>query len=255
MTTRRTFLSLFAMAGASGLCSTSAHAQRRRFRSPCLPTRTDRSPAGKDVSKKNPEFIQPDYRKWEQVTIGMHQNDVLALLGNPLYRQDRDPRFLDTLGDTTSETYSEFCYYWNFGHLDFAQPAMPLGSFDFSLGIHYHTHTVRHIWQPFAGPLSEDGVPTIPGLFLPNDNSRWSHYPRFLDLRWKPSSGRYPIKYEIEIGSAQGDGFVTLFRETAEVPHYPVSFVGMGEGRWRVRAENRVGRSKWSDYWYFRFTV
>ena len=150
MTTRRTFLSLFAMVGASGLFSTSAHAQRRRFRSPCLPTRTDRSPTGKDVSTKNPEFVHPDYRKWEQVTIGMHQNDVLALIGDPLFRQDRDPRFLDTLGDTTSETYSKFCYSWNFGHLEFAQPAMPLASFDFSLGIHYHTHAVRHIWQPFV---------------------------------------------------------------------------------------------------------
>ena len=42
---------------------------------------------------------------------------------------------------------------------------------------------------------------------------------------------------------------------TAGVPHHPIAFVGKQKGRWRVRAQNNLGRSDWSDYRYFTLCV
>ena len=52
-----------------------------------------------------PEFVQPDYRKWEAVQIGMAREEVVALLGPPL----EDPYLVDP-----------FCSY---GHLQ--MPMLP----------------------------------------------------------------------------------------------------------------------------------
>ena len=46
---------------------------------------------GFSYDSTEPEFVQPDYRKWEAVQIGMSRDEVVALLGPPLedpYRAD-----------------------------------------------------------------------------------------------------------------------------------------------------------------------
>ena len=251
MPTRRTFLSLCALVGTAGLTESTAHAATRRFRRRSFfGTRCGSVSEPSTASKNEAEFIQPDYGKWQQVKIGMHRDDVLRLLGEPLHRQDADP--------TVSS------YLWEFGHLEFAHPAIPSGGFGFLISFEFSTHRVDEVWDPFDGQLSNDGVPTVPRLVLPHDDSQWNHFPRFLDLRWQPSSGRYPIRYEIEVSVGQDvwEGsdvvsveYVALPSRTSDVPHHTISFVGKQEGRWRVRAENRLGQSEWSEFHHFEFTV
>ena len=33
----------------------------------------------------------------------------------------------------------------------------------------------------------------------PDDGVKLRHYPRFLDFRWYPSSGEYPMSYTVEV--------------------------------------------------------
>jgi hypothetical protein len=270
MTTRRRFLSLAGLLGAAGVHGSSAEGalRRRRF---CCGLRgaraaevgaavVDRGPAaGPDV--KRPEFVQPDYAKWRQVEVGMPRDEVLKLLGEPLYRQDEDPE-LSNFPTKEERHFNAFSYHWTYGRLDFADPRVP-DMFEFSIAFRLSTQQVRHIYDPFNARLSDDGLPTVPRLVLPADGSRWSHFPRFLDLRWEPSAGVYPIRYEIEWafaqylgeGAAAKPGYLPMESQFSDVPHHVLAFVGSQPGRWRVRAENKLGRSAWSEYRGFEFTT
>ncbi|WP_339684036.1 hypothetical protein [Gimesia maris] len=187
-----------------------------------------------------PEFVQPDYRKWEAVQIGMSQEEVVALLGPPLddpYRADAN------------------CSY---GHLQ--MPMLPQRrTYVFLIGYDENERVFRKT-DPFMGKLSLDGTPSKPEIIIPVSGTAFSHYPRVLDCRWYPSSGEYPITYTIEESCAsplEPEIFYNPVELDTEIPipFYMFNFGGSQPGRIRVKARNRLGESEWSDYCYFDFSV
>ena len=90
---------------------------------------------------------------------------------------------------------------------------------------------------------------------------------------WEPSAGEYPIEYEVqlEIGQPTHDanGVVVNGRkwdfpiarlggvkgEIVTCPHLAAGLPANEVNRWRVRAKNHLGVSKWCDYSYLVFTA
>jgi len=100
------------------------------------------------------------------------------------------------------------------------------------------------------------GTPPVRERSLPD--SVFQHYPRIVDMRWYPSSGRYPMRYSMEMSHrapevgrwSEGE----IHEPNLEVPFYMTNFVGGQPGRFRVKARNKLGESDWSKYRYFEFT-
>lgn len=136
-----------------------------------------------------PECVQPDHGKWARVNEGMPEAEARKLLGEPL--------FADRHETATPDAPKVFLRY---GRIRFASPALP-DTFDFDLPIREGKVYSKH--DPFGGELSKDGRPTAPLQITPYDRTTFDHYPRFVDLRWRPSSGEYPIAYVVEVEFAQ----------------------------------------------------
>ncbi len=260
MPTRRTFLSVLTMLGTTSLPAINAEAKTRRHRRWSVARgRRAHSDEVLPACAEKAEFIQPDYVKWQKIVEGMHRDKVRELIGEPLYREDRDPRYVswrDLIGRGGSDSVA-FIYSWKYGHLEFADPSLPANSFELCIDLESDTHTVFQVRDPFAGRFSKDGLPTVPRVLLPHDCSTWSHDPPFLDLRWEPSSGAYPICYEVDLsqftaGPEDTPDHIVLPLEKCDVPHHTI--VGSPKGRWRVRACNRLGNSAWSEYRHYEFT-
>lgn len=185
------------------------------------------------------EYVQPDYAKWEQVRDGMSEEEVKKLLGEPLH----DSKIMESL---------------KYGRIRFASPAMP-SSFEFYITFEKGTVSGKH--EPFGGELSKDGKPTAPLQIAPADRTAFNHYPPLVDLRWRPSSGEYPIVYIVETENAQSeklDGKDSLVywvkrQYRSDCPYQAISFDGIRVSRWRVMAVNKKGQSAWTEWRYFRF--
>jgi len=186
------------------------------------------------------EAVQPDYVKWESVKVGMTEEELKNLLGKPLANAGDSPGLI-------------------FGRIKFASPSMP-DSFDFYVLI--HEGKVLETGHPFGGDLSTNGKPTTPVLIYPQDRSKFDHFPRFVDLRWYPSSGKYPMRYavEVESGNYKVDGngrravvYNNEVEITSELPYAAFAFGGKNPGRWRVKAKNALGESNWSEWRLFQF--
>jgi hypothetical protein len=189
--------------------------------------------------------LQPDYRKWQAVRVGMSRVEVTALLGEPLTGREQRPY---TFRDPNYPAYGFVSY-----------PALPhKWTMLFVLGFDKED---RVWWKsdPFGGtPLSRSSKPSKPRMITPQSGSAFEHYPRLLDVRWYPSSGVYPMAYELELGlsipgsdeyHAQGDP-----RQYGQ-PYALISFQGAQAGRVRVRGRNAIGVGTWSDYAEFAFKV
>jgi len=156
-----------------------------------------------------------------------------------------------------------------FGRLRFDSPALP-GKYEFEVGINARGEVVsKH--DPFGGNLSLDGKPTRPEPFSPSDGVVMDHYPRFVDLRWTPSSGTYPMQYlvEIQLGISWPVNYYKDYNVVAtpmtfvcqevllcDCPHVTIEHYGgcpYNPGRWRVKARNRLGESEWSEFRSFEF--
>jgi len=194
-----------------------------------------------------PKAVQPDYGKWQAVTVGMSRAEVVAILGEPLrdeYRPGNSP-------------------YLNYGYIQLPSCPHPR-TYSFLIGLDGNGKVVTKI-DPFNGDFSMDGTPSRPELIIPADGQVFSHYPRVLDVRWYPVSGVYPVRYEVEIGwfsFPMRDGAppnAAFYDEIAETdcpaPYLVIAFGGASPGRVRVRAENERGVSEWSAYRQFRFNV
>lgn len=221
-------------------------------------------------------FIQPDYDRWQRVAPGMTEKQVIALLGEPLERQSWESYIASVIAEGYTreqanksvefqKSFARNLFPWTYGRIQYDSPTMPAG-YEFVLA--FFEGRVEEIYDPFDGNLSLDGRPTTPELILPAENALFDHYPRFLDLRWTPSSGVYPMEYEIEIGSGDPTTEIEVMSELSpltevlsyevdetlrsRMPYVAASFSG-GTGRWRVRAKNRLGVSRWSNYRHFEF--
>lgn len=200
--------------------------------------------------------------------VGMSEDVAFALLGPPIERDTEESVIAMFVADglTKAQATDQFrsmadtyVLFWTYGRLKFNSPAMP-AEYEFSLA--FRQGRIDSIEDPFDGKLSLDGKPTLPLPMLPGNGAILNHFPRFLDLRWKPSSGDYPMAYEVEVDFAQydvdesGDTQLTYHNfETrlSNVPCVTATFAGANPGRWRVRAKNRLGQSDWSRYRHFEF--
>jgi hypothetical protein len=206
-------------------------------------------------------FIQPAYDKWKQVKVGMTEDEVTELLGPPLLQPESDPEF-----DKDARVRGENTGYpWLFGWLEFKHPSVPDAQrFD----VYFQQRKVLLITDPFNRDLSADGKPTVPKLVVPVSEAILRHFPRYLDLRWLPPSGEYPMSFEVEveIGQRSDDADTTDVRgkkyefhsagaQRVYAPYAVFTFGGKNLGRWRVRASNKIGTSDWSDHRYFQFEV
>ncbi len=101
-----------------------------------------------------------------------------------------------------------------------------------------------------------------PTPISPDDGEVFSHFPRQIQLRWKPVplSG---VKYDVEIdakGAINAGQWAAqnckswLLRTHISGTSFNHNFVGAQPGRWRVRT--RIGNklSPWCEWQYFRFT-
>lgn len=215
-------------------------------------------------------FLQPDYDRWRMLKAGMTEKEVLELLGPPLERET-EASVIERLvaGGMKKAKATEFFHSpganymlkWLYGRIRFNAPTMP-GELTFYL--YFLDGKLDSFGDPFGGRLSPDGAPTTPVLTVPVDETTFEHFPRYVDLRWTPSSGEYPISYEIEwaAGKQKDDGAggkrVAYFREKtlrSQIPYAILEFGGANPGRWRVRAKNRLGTSDWSPYRHFQFEI
>ena len=267
MRARRSFLAAIGAAAAMLLGNKTCDARPRRCR-----YRMAVAPSHENAAKRaGGSSIQPRYDRWEMVREGMNEKEVLALLGPPLARDTRESLIrgqMRELGiDRAEATAMLFgnhnwvqAFQWTYGRLRFDSPAVP-DAYEFCLI--FAEGQVLYKQDPFDGRLSFEGRPTAPALISPPDGTSFDHFPRFVDLRWAPSSGVYPIVYEIEISSAddyEGQLGANLIEWDAELVHSTIpfitkSFCGAQPGRWRVRGKNRLGVGEWSEYRQFVFTV
>ena len=140
------------------------------------------------VRDVTPLVVQPDHGKWRQLHAGMTEGEVTALLGNP-YRKDPRPA-------VDAEPGTILLYAWYYGEISF-QSFNTKGAYYYT--VTFHEGRVRGITDPWQGKFSPDGRPTVPELVLPAAGHTFHHFPRFLDFRWHPSSGVYPVEYEVSV--------------------------------------------------------
>ena len=125
----------------------------------------------------------------------------------------------------------------------------------------YHVHFENGFVTNWHTPMGDNdmagGVPSVPTPSLPQDNSRFTHSPRIVDLRWRLSTGDYPIKYEVQFKSvdeANPDRETIGELLSSDVPYLAVRAPsGWSKHMWRVRAANAGGMSDWSAWQTFYF--
>lgn len=220
------FLSSLLAVGLGTACS-------RRPSQPSGKIATFGAPAGTSGSHD----IQPDYGAWGRVKEGMIEDEVLGILGKPLRG----------LGNTRHG--EEELYSWSYGSILGGSIVFPE---PIGFDVLFKQGKVDAVVDPFDGVLSKDGVPTVPRPIIPHAHQAFDHFPRFVDFRWYPSSGKYPMRYEIQIDTKHPDEWY-VERFAVEIPFHVDSFGGANKGRWRVRAVNGVGKSDWSEFRQFEF--
>jgi hypothetical protein len=188
------------------------------------------------ISGKGPSEVRyPAFSAWERITNGMSAETVVRLLGKPL-------KTLYLNSETTA---------WIYGWIEFQSPLFPA---PFTFEVHLKDDIVRNKLAPFDQVLKEEGSPSVPKLLLPANNHHFTHFPRFLDIRWLPSSGFYPIEYVVQVEAFSASRWITREIRT-DIPYVCLDFYGETRGRWRVLATNEFGASHWSEFRYFEFTT
>jgi hypothetical protein len=192
-----------------------------------------------------------DLAKWQRLKVGMTEAEAIAIMGQPASRDkpagNRDRLFYLTIVPK--------------GQL--FQSALA-----FLLWIDTDTGRINSIETPACGGVAKSGAPGRPEIFIPLPNSRFSYYPRFLDIRWCPPSGDYPMTYDVGVELenfklVNGQSVRTnTYRPVrvvepsdfkTAVPYLNYVFDGAQKGRVRVRGANSYGTGPWSDYVGFEF--
>jgi hypothetical protein len=254
MTNRRQFLTGMAGAAALSLPGAQAEGARRRF-------------LGRGSCARNPpQFIQPNYTAWEAAALeGLAEAEVWRVLGPPLDREETTgpPDYIPLAVLHEPEIIrSSHCYRWSYGHLDFQFPLIPAEYFGFA--IYFKKGRVIFWSEPFDRPLSADGRPTIPRLVTPQKDMAFTSDVNFIDFRWTPPSGVYPMQFVLEHVGGYDTDVETENGKWQEKRRWndPVQFCldiphlafphGPGYHRWRVKARNSVGEGQWSGWRDFR---
>lgn len=241
-------------------------------------TRRDDIQFAHKYSDKEVELAMPDLARWQNLKVGMPRDQVRELLGLAMEEgggRERDKEqvvkmYVDagvpkSQAEAIWKKQSEsavFIESWRYGRLEFNSPQMPT---DFSFSINLDDHKVVSFRDPFGGRLSLDGRPTTPELMLPYDHTKFDHGPKFVDARWQPSCGEYPMEYRLELTFGHEvyddrarkirikwyDAFPQAYE--SRIPYLAIVAPGENACRWRVKAKNRLGESGWSEYRHFKF--
>jgi len=170
--------------------------------------------------------------KWKRVAIGDSIDSVKSQLGEGV-RQFSDGTFQTII----------------FGRVPFDSTS-PIKFLE--LRMHFEKGVLVSKEDPFNGELSSDGIPSTPTLLTPADGAQFNYIPRIHDLRWLPSSGSYPIEYQVEISFDLGNQGATYVAKTMDCK-LTIEVPGMNRARWRVRGANATGVGDWSAQRYFEF--
>lgn len=196
---------------------------------------------GPDAVMPWPRFVQPDYARWAMVLPGMTEAQVEQLVGPALERDSSVPEWATVFSAT-------------YGTLQFDPARCPT---PYQFRVSYSTRSGRLLekFDPFDGRFSMDGRPTVPHPIYPVAGQQFDHFPRHVDFRWTPSSGTYPITYEIQLKSMPDDDWdgPSVYTRTVDAPYYLDSWVGKNVCTWRVRGRNAMGFGPWSQERRFDF--
>lgn len=181
---------------------------------------------------KSTELVHPDYQKWRRLRLGMSREQARELLGPPL----------STDGP-----------HWVYGYI-----ALPRARFQraFRFMLWFDScDRLAVIEHPFGKQSPREGRPSRVVVHTPLPNSIFSHYPRYLDIRWSPSTGSYPMAYELQLQHEYRERFLdTEIVRDLRLLHHVLLFPGAQRGRLRVRAINSKGKGPWSPFSMFTFT-
>ena len=183
--------------------------------------------------------FQPDYAAWQRIRKGDSASQVIQLLGKPKIRL---PHKITGADSTPSQI-------WIYGCVTPNTTSTPFMFFrlDFKEG------HVSKIVTPFGNaPLSKDGKPSIPQVITPRNGFK-TPYPGIVDFRWFPSSGKYPMRYVLQIDTPTYNGKwnTRIFGDRSSpitLPYFMRS--GLNEFRWRLKAVNELGESSWTSFLY-----
>lgn len=171
----------------------------------------------------------PSTEAWQRVQTGMTGADVIKILGKPMDRYGSPDGLIE---------------FWTYGWLAFESAAFPDA---FYFEIKMLSDRVSAKVDPFGGDTPSRDSPSRTRLLSPPDQQVFSHVPRFLDLRWLPSSGQYPLQYAIEVELWVSDKWSTQYYESEE-PFLSLVAIKPGKYRWKVKARNMIGEGDWSPY-------
>jgi hypothetical protein len=138
-----------------------------------------------------------------------------------------------------------------FGRITYGSDEMPM---PFNFYVTIFDGKVADKSNPFGiqGDLPIQDIPTTPIIVLPNQGIIFDRRLRIVDVRWLPSCGVGPIKYEIDKEMNFGNRWGSSIQFT-EIPHLQFGWAGNNTGKVRVRAVGREGASAWSDFVRFQF--
>lgn len=202
-----------------------------------------------------------DYEAWSKLEDGMTYEQVTEILQS-LYPVYSVPYKYNPRGDFTlfyGSQYSnkdEFMetYYFHCrskaiiqSDLKFLDP-FPWESSDicalvFKSGI---LKDIKSPWSRFSVNVDDPNVMLESPQFIMNDKIlEYDHYPRFVDLRWMPVSGKYPMLYVIQVHDLDNNEIdvIKTYKSyaTLEMP-------GTGEYSITLQAVGSNGRvSDWSE--------
>lgn len=202
------------------------------------------------------------YEGWNTISIGDSRSEVLELLGEPSFKPALKERetdyFLANFGyrglePKEVESISDAVRSGSIDteHLAIFGINLPIFRIDYRGG-----RVVRKMDSIGGGEFSEqdsivfisEGNPTAPKIV--NGISEISVFPRYLDIRWMPSSGAYPMHYEIEISVfSMKDRDRMIRKYVLESNNTWVGQILPGRNLYsiRVRAINHFGASEWSE--------
>ena len=198
-----------------------------------------------DITHRHPELniplstmTLPDHDGWNKIQTGMTLTQVNDLVGLPIKESKNDGA-----GDVVAwKLYGEVLYH---------SSNMPGG---YSFMVFFKNGLVTTKSKPYGEYSRKLTKPQIVNL----SNQSYTHYPRFLDVRWMPVLTGGKVSYEIEIQYRSSDGqgeWASFGKNKIETdPYVNFNFIGLGNGRYRVRAFDESSIGPWSDYKNFSFS-
>jgi len=189
-------------------------------------------PRSKPRLVRTKHLIHPNYAAWRQLRLQMSKQEVRELLGPPRV---------------------ECVHHWEYGFLRFPSQLFRI---PYCFLLYFDPDRLVIVEHPFGSTTPREGKPSVPVIYYPQPESFYSHYPRYFDIRWSPSAGTYPISYELHFQHEFDQRFLgSYIVKDVAYPHFVGTHPGAQRGRVRVRAVNSLGKSRWSEFSTFAFTV